>query len=125
MGRRYDMPTIDWGEFERMCEIQATQEEICHVFGVKETWLKKQVMEHYGQNFETMHKKFSAGGKISIRRSQFRLKDKSPAMAIFLGKVYCDQKETGTETEAMQIQVVGDVSINGNLATNEMEKKDE
>ena len=121
MGRRYNMPEINPIQFEKLCRIQCTREEIADFFGVSESYLKKWVKETYnGETFEMIYKKHQAEGKVSIRRSQFYLKNKSPAMAIHLGKVVLGQREPTNDDNAMAIQVIGDVSINGQLATNEI-----
>lgn len=115
------MPEIKTEQFEKLCKIQCTREEIADFFNVSESYLKKWVKATYdGETFEQVYKKFQAEGKVSIRRSQFYLKNKSPAMAMFLGKVVLGQREPTNDDNAMAIQVVGDVSINGHLATNEI-----
>ena len=40
-----------------------------------------------------MLKKYSAKGRTSLRRYQFKLAEKNAAMAIFLGKNYLGQKD--------------------------------
>ena len=43
--------------------------------------------------FKEFHQKYSAAGKISLRRSQFRLAESNATMAIWLGKQYLGQRE--------------------------------
>lgn len=101
---------IDFGEFERLCTIQATEEEISYVLGVTRPTLDSAVKKHYGKGFEKVYAQLQASGKVSIRRAQFYLKNKSPAMAIYLGKVYLGQKEAAEEDGAQTIQIVADVA---------------
>ena len=44
-------------------------------------------------SFSDTYKKKSATGKMSLRRMQWKLAEKSYAMAIFLGKQYLGQKD--------------------------------
>ena len=50
--------------------------------------------------FADTWKKYSARGKISIRRNQLKLSEKSAAMAIFLGKQYLGQRDMPIEVSA-------------------------
>lgn len=84
---------IDREQFEKLCNIQCTLEEIAGWFKCSmdtiENWCKRE----YGEGFSEIYKVYSADGKISLRRTQFRLAEKSYAMAIWLGKQYLGQRE--------------------------------
>jgi len=82
--------------FREMCQLQCTQEEIAGVFGVSPDTLSARLKEAYGATFSEIFKGFSAGGKMSLRRSQFKLAERSAAMAIFLGKNYLNQVDVKT-----------------------------
>lgn len=90
---------IDKEQFEKLCFIQCTLEEIAGWFRCSEdtiqNWCKRTYADGNGKpmTFSVVHKKFSAHGKISLRRAQFKLAEKSAAMAIFLGKQYLGQKD--------------------------------
>lgn len=84
---------IDVGQFEAMCGIQCTKEEICDVLNVSDSTLSRWAKSEYGLTFEEVYKKKSANGKMSLRRMQFKLAEKNAGMAIFLGKQYLDQKD--------------------------------
>lgn len=90
---------LDKELFERLCSIMCTQEEICGVFGITDKTLTRWCKETYNKNFSEAYKMLSADGKISLRRKQFKLADKSPAMAIFLGKQYLGQKDNVEESD--------------------------
>ena len=79
--------------FENMCGIQCTQDEICHVFGVTDKTLNAWCKREYGKGFSEVFKEKRSVGKISLRRAQWKLAEKSPAMAIFLGKNYLGQTD--------------------------------
>ena len=84
---------IDKDQFERLCEIQCTEEEIASVFRRSVDTIERWCKREYGETFADAYKKYSAGGKSSLRRYQFELAKKNAAMAIFLGKQYLGQKD--------------------------------
>lgn len=79
--------------FEKLCGLQCTEAEICGFFGVTDKTLSRWCRENYGGNFSETFKELSQDGKISLRRAQFRLAEKSSAMAIWLGKQYLGQHD--------------------------------
>lgn len=89
---------INRKEFEGLLALQCTLEEITSFFDHKlggccedtiENWCKRE----YGETFSEVSAKKRNLGKISLRRIQLRLAEKSPAMAIFLGKQVLGQKD--------------------------------
>ena len=94
---------IDEDQFKKLCAIQCTEEEIAAWFRCSDDTLNNWCKKVYGVTFSEIYKVFSADGKISLRRIQFKLADKSPAMAIFLGKNMLGQtdkvEQTITEVE--------------------------
>lgn len=85
---------INQQQFETLCKIQCTLEEIAQVFSCSIDTIERWAKRTYGQTFAETHKKFSAQGKSSLRRHQFRLAEKNAAMAIFLGKNYLGQRDS-------------------------------
>ena len=85
---------IDQKTFENCCAIQCTLWEICAVFDVDEATMEKWCKKTYGETFSKVFEKKRGIGKVSLRRSQWRLAEKNTAMAIFLGKNYLGQKDT-------------------------------
>ncbi len=81
---------IDAELFERLCNMQCTLEEICAAMNVSYKTLEGWCEKEYGQ--KAIERK-AVIGKISLRRIQWRLAEKSPQMAMFLGKQYLGQKE--------------------------------
>lgn len=84
---------IDFEQFEKLCFIQCTLEEIAGFFKISVDTVETRVREHYGLRFSEVYKTHSSGGKISLRRLQFRLAEKNPGMAIWLGKQYLGQSD--------------------------------
>lgn len=85
---------IDKNEFEKLCYLQCTQLEICEWFNVTDKTLTNWCKRTYHAGFSEVYHQKRAGGKVSLRRAQFRLAEKSASMAIWLGKVYLGQQET-------------------------------
>lgn len=92
-------PTIiNEKQFEALCSIQCTQEEICSVLACDEKTLNQWCKNNYGESFSQIYKQKKQGGKASLRRMQWKLAEKSATMGIWLGKQYLDQKDK-IETE--------------------------
>lgn len=73
-------------EFEKLCAMQCTQQEICDFLEVDHKTLTRWCKRTYKKEYSQVYAEKKSGGKISLRRLQFRLAEKSAAMAIFLGK---------------------------------------
>lgn len=84
---------IDRKQFEGLCAIQCTITEICAALDVSSKTLEKWCLEEYGLSFSQVFAEKREIGKISLRRSQFRLAEKNAAMAIFLGKNHLNQRD--------------------------------
>lgn len=67
---------IDWAEFERMCEIHCTKDEICHLLQMDEVTLTNHCQAKYGASFSDVSKEFGASGKKSLRRRMFEIAEK-------------------------------------------------
>jgi AraC-like DNA-binding protein len=89
---------INQETFEKLCGIMCTLEEIAGVFNCSEDTIERWCKETYNETFAETSKRFQGTGKSSLRRMQFKLAERSAAMAIFLGKQYLGQKDT-IETE--------------------------
>lgn len=92
---------IDQTDFEKLCGLQCTQEEICGWFGVTDKTLNSWCKRTYDQSFSEIFKEKRGIGKISLRRAQFRLAEKNANMAIWLGKQYLGQSDRGEYTVAV------------------------
>lgn len=84
---------INREQFEKLCALQCTQEEICGVLGVNSDTLNKFCKKEYKATFSEVFKEKRQLGKMSLRRSQFKLAEKNATMAIWLGKQYLDQRD--------------------------------
>lgn len=84
---------IDQKQFENLCAIQCTREEILSIFGVSRDTLLRWCKDVYGTDFETIFKEKKQYGKASLRRRQWNLAEKNVSMAIFLGKNMLGQSD--------------------------------
>lgn len=84
---------IDQKQFENLCGLQCTLEEICGWFDVTDKTLESWCKRTYNASFSDVFKQKRGTGKISLRRAQFRLAEKNANMAIWLGKQYLLQTE--------------------------------
>lgn len=79
--------------FEKLCALQCDIREIASTFGCSLEYLKNWCKQTYNEELEKVYSVKIAKGKISLRSLQFRLAEKSPTMAIYLGKIYLNQDD--------------------------------
>lgn len=93
MGKKTGRPfkEIDKAQFEKLCELQCTMPEVMCFFDVSDKTLENWCRRTYDMTFSEVFKIKRQAGMVSLRRAQFRLAQKSAAMAIFLGKNYLGQ----------------------------------
>lgn len=84
---------IDAEQLKKLCAIQCTLEEIASWFKCSEDTIERFCKREFDCSFADTFKTYSADGKISLRRTQFRMAETNCAMAIWLGKQYLGQKE--------------------------------
>lgn len=98
-------------EFEKLCSLQCTITEICDWFNVEDDTLNSWCKTTYnGKTFSEVFKIKRGTGQISLRRTQWKLAEKSAAMAIFLGKQYLGQID--------KVETSGNVSITPQIDIN-------
>ena len=84
---------IDKKQFEQLCSLQCTKSEIASFFDCSEDTIERWCQREYKVNFAVIFAQKRGLGKISLRRSQFRMAETNPSMAIWLGKQYLGQRE--------------------------------
>lgn len=95
---------IDKEEFEKLCALQCTKEEICGWFNITDKTLDAFAKREYDMTYSELYALKRGKGKISLRRAQFRLAETNATMAIWLGKQYLGQ----TDRQITQVQLVED-----------------
>ena len=83
----------DFEQFEALCKIQCSKADICAVMDVSEKTLDRLVKDKYKGTFEETQARFQSFGKASLLRTQFKLAERNPTMAIWLGKQYLGQTD--------------------------------
>ena len=105
---------IDQSSFEKLCSLQCTKEEICGFLEISDKTLDRWVKETYGQeaSFSEVFRQKRAMGKVSLRRSQWKMSEKNVAMAIWLGKQFLGQtdKQDVNQTQKVEINIDSDDS---------------
>ncbi len=74
---------IDKDEFEKLCGLQCTKQEICGWFDVTNKTLDAWVKRTYRSSFSEVFGQKRSTGRVSLRRSQFRMARSNPGMAIW------------------------------------------
>ncbi len=85
---------IDKKLFETLCGLQCTLLEIASACGYDRKTIEAWCKREYGRPFKEVFAEKRGRGKISLRRLQWQHAEKSPAMAIFLGKNYLGQSDS-------------------------------
>lgn len=98
---------IDQKQFEQLCKLQCTQEEICGFFDVTDKTLTRWCKETYNNmSFSEIFKIKSQSGKISLRRWQFKAAEKgNSSMLIWLGKQHLNQTD---KVDSLKVEIGDD-----------------
>lgn len=92
MGRKYI--DIKQDEFEKLCHIQCTAEEIASWFRCSVDTIERWCKREYQKTFAEVFSEKRLGGCISLRRAQFQEAIKgNTALLIWLGKQYLGQTD--------------------------------
>lgn len=84
---------IDKTQFEKLCGLQCTLIEIANYFDCSDDTIENWCKQTYKKGFSEVFRLKRCSGKVSLRRSQFRLAETNPTMAIWLGKQYLGQSD--------------------------------
>lgn len=97
---------INLETFKGLCFIQCTITEIAGVLDCSTDTVEAWCLRELHMTFSEAFKKYSAGGKMSLRRSQFKLAEKNATMAIWLGKQYLGQRDDIAESVDSQSDIL-------------------
>ena len=84
---------IDKDNFEKLCSMQCTLNEIAGFFNCSEDTIENWCKKTYKETFSDVFNKKRTLGKISLRRSQWKMAECNVTMAIWLGKQYLGQSD--------------------------------
>lgn len=111
---------IETDDFEKLCKIQCTLNEIAGWFNCSidtiENWCKRT----YKTTFSDIYIKKSAGGKISLRRMQWKSAEAgNTGMQVWLGKQYLNQRENRDIqiNDLRKIEIIDDLPEDNNGLT--------
>ena len=91
MARRGTTARIDLAELEKLCGLQATDEEIAHWFGVTTRTIERRRKQ---KRFADVMERGRARGRVSVRRMQMKLLEAGNAtMGVWLGKNILGQRD--------------------------------
>lgn len=82
---------LDVELFKKLCVLHCTEEEIAGILEMTADTLDERIKERWNAPFSAVFKRFSAPGKVSLRRTQFKMAETNPAMAIWMGKMHLGQ----------------------------------
>ena len=116
---------IDKKQFENLCGLQCTLLEICDLFDVEDDTLNSWCKKTYGTTFSEVFKLKRGKGQISLRRMQWKLAEKNPTMAIFLGKQYLGQKDKIEYTDDGMKSINENINNIANLLNNPKPNRNE
>jgi hypothetical protein len=85
---------IDFKEFDKLCGLQCTLEEIAGWFNCSVDTIENRVKEVHGVTFSEYYSQKRSSGKISLRRKQYEAAMAgNTALLIWLGKQYLGQSD--------------------------------
>jgi hypothetical protein len=84
---------IDKNQFEKLCGLQCTLAEIASFFNCSDDTIERWCQSEYKEKFAEVFRQKRGKGQISLRRSQWKLSETNPTMAIWLGKQYLGQRD--------------------------------
>lgn len=101
---------IDRDQFEKLCGLQCTEEEIADFFCTSADTIERWCKREYAKKFAEVFAEKRGVGRVSLRRMQWRLAERNAAMAIFLGKQYLNQKDSfeGKVDMSEKVQIIDD-----------------
>lgn len=99
---------INKEHFESLCSIQCTLQEIASFFKCSEDTIERWCKRELEMSFADAYKRYSVGGKISLRRWQFKSAEHgNTSMLIWLGKQYLGQ----TDRQEVEVSTHDDDSV--------------
>ena len=116
---------INWEDFDKLCHIQCTQEEIASFFDCSIDTVARAVKREKKMGYAEYFKRKSEGGKISLRRQQFQAAQKGNiTMLIFLGKQYLGQSDKIEQRQNSHVEVTSKNQIVEEIESILKEKKE-
>ena len=94
---------IDIEDFENLCALQCTKQEICDWFDLTDKTLERWCKDTYeNRGFSEVFAQKRGRGRVSLRRNQWQLSKTNVAMAIWLGKNWLGQSDNPTTGDPVE-----------------------
>lgn len=77
---------LDRKQFESLCSMQCSVEELCGWFGCDEAALNDWCQATYGESFEAVFYRLTVAGRIALRRDQMMAAKKNASMGAYLDR---------------------------------------
>lgn len=85
---------IDWGQFDKLCAMQSTQEEIAGWFNCSVDTIDRAVKRQFKKPFAEVFAQKRRAGRVSLRRALFQnALDGNPTMQIWLSKQHLEMSD--------------------------------
>ena len=112
---------IDEKSFNKLCELQCTEEEIAGFFECSVDTLNNWCKRTFECTFSEVFKQKATRGRIALRRMQLKHAEKNASMAIFLGKQWLGQRDKieQTITEVEDLSPLVEMLSGGNVTEEE------
>ena len=95
---------IDKEQFEKLCGLQCTEAEILDFFDITDKTLTAWCKRTYKKGFSEVFRQKRSLGKISLRRSGFKLAQNNPSVHIFYAKNFLGM----TDKQEHEIKAISD-----------------
>ena len=107
---------IDKQTFEKLCGLQCTEQEIADWFNCSPDTIERFCKRTYKMRFAEVFNQKRSIGKISLRRMQWKLAEKSAPMAIKKKKNYLGQTDERKQQVELTAQEREQTKLDGILA---------
>lgn len=89
---------IDEKQFEKLCGMQCTEEEIADFFDCDPDTINNWCKRTFGHTFSEVFRQKRTAGKISLRASGFKMAQSNPSVHIFYAKNYLGMTDKVEQT---------------------------
>lgn len=102
---------INWEQIKALCAIMCTRDEIANVFNCTGKTINNRCVKEQHTTFERFWDKYSATGKVSIRRHLFKESEGGNVGAsCFLAKNYLGMKDEQNINQNIKIDAASELS---------------
>lgn len=102
-GEEHEKIPIDKEQFEKLCSMFCTGDEIAGWFYCSQQTINRWCKATYGESFSEIYEKLSMRGHISLRRLMLHHASRNAVMSIFLAKNYLGMKDNPDDNSQAEI----------------------